>query len=74
MAASCAGWQIQVENPHRAAVESVIVEGESATASLRAGVLPGETKLRVTAPGFTPQEITLQTTPRRRRRDRRRHT
>ncbi len=56
------GLEIQVENPHRAIVQSVIVEGESATASLRAGVLPGETKLRVAAPGFTPQEITLQTT------------
>ena len=29
---------------------------------MRAGVNPGETKLHVTAPGFTPQEIQLQTT------------
>jgi len=56
------GLQVQVENPHGAAVESVSNEGRSATASLRAGVLPSQTKLRVTAPGFTPQEITLQTT------------
>jgi len=54
--------QVQVENPHGAAIESMSVEGGSATASLRAGVLPEETKLRITAPGFTPQEITLQTT------------
>src|SRR5271166_5086701 len=56
------GLQVQVENPHGAAVESMSVEGGSATASLRAGVLPGHTKLRVTAPGFTSQEIALQTT------------
>jgi len=56
------GLQIQVENLHAAAVESMSVEGGSATASLRAGVLPGETKLRVSAPGFASQEITLQTT------------
>src|SRR5271165_2163637 len=56
------GLQVRVENPHGAAVESVNVKGGSATASARAGVVPGETKLHVTAPGFTPQQITLQTT------------
>ncbi len=54
--------QVQIETPHGAAVDSISVEGGSATAWLRAGVLPGETKLRITAAGFTPQEITLQTT------------
>ncbi len=43
-------------------VESITIDRNSATVSLRAGVLPGETKLRITAPGFTPQEIALQTT------------
>ncbi len=57
------GLQVQVGNPHGAGVESTIVKGGLATASLRAGVLPGETKLRITAPGFTSQEITLHTTP-----------
>src|ERR1039458_4176932 len=44
------GLQVTVEDPHRAAVESVMIDGEgdTATASLRAGVLPGETKVRVT--------------------------
>jgi len=56
------GLRVQAANLHGAVVESVSVEGSSATASLRAGVLPGETKLRITAPGFTPQELTLQTT------------
>jgi uncharacterized protein YfaT (DUF1175 family) len=43
-------------------VESVTVSGDSATVTLRAGVNPGETKLRITAPGFAPQKIALQTT------------
>ena len=37
-------------------------KADSATVSLRAGVLPGDAELRVAAPGFTAQEITLQTT------------
>jgi uncharacterized protein len=57
------GLQVTVEDPHRAALESVTLDGGTATASLRAGVLPGETKIRVAAPGFSPQEITLQTAP-----------
>jgi len=43
-------------------VESVTIHHDSATVSLRAGVNPGETKLRVTAPGLVPQQIWLQTT------------
>ena len=45
----------------RVGVESIRIDHGSATVSLRAGVMPGETKLRVTAPGFVSQEITLQT-------------
>ncbi len=56
------GLQVTAQDPHRAAVESVTVEGDTATASLRAGVLPGETKVRITVPGFAPQEIALRTT------------
>jgi hypothetical protein len=56
------GLQIAVEAPHQAVVESLSVEGDRAAVSLRAGVLPGETKLRITAPGFAPQEVTVQTT------------
>ena len=63
MAAICAACKSRWKTPHRAAVESVTLDGDAATASLRAGVLPGETKLRITAPGFTPQEIALHTTP-----------
>jgi uncharacterized protein len=53
--------QVAVADPHRAAVESVTVEGGTATASLRAGVLPGETKVRITALGVATQEIMLRT-------------
>jgi uncharacterized protein YfaT (DUF1175 family) len=56
------GLEVQVESPHGAGVDSVTIAHDSATVSLRVGVLPGETRLRVTAPGFTPQEITLHTT------------
>src|SRR5271166_4941536 len=55
------GLEVQVENPHGVAVESVRVEGGLVTAMLRAGVLPGQTKLRIMAPGFTPKQIILQT-------------
>ncbi len=55
------GLQVELETPHRAALESLSIQGSSATASLRAGVLPGETKVRITAPGFLPQEIVLRT-------------
>ncbi len=57
------GLQVTVGDPHRIAVDSVALEGDTATASLRAGVLPGETEVRIAAPGFSPQEIALQTTP-----------
>lgn len=57
------GLHVEMETPHRAAVESLTVEGSSALASLRSGVLPGEIKVRLTGPGFAPQEITLRTTP-----------
>jgi|SRR5271165_300237 len=72
------GLEVQVENPsgapprlhsqqpfsrsERVGVESVIIDHDSARVRLRAGVNPGETKLRVSAPGFTPQEIAVQTT------------
>jgi uncharacterized protein len=56
------GLEVQVQNPREAVVESVTIDHDSARASLRAGVMPGKTSLRISAPGFTSQEITLQTT------------
>lgn len=57
------GLQIEIETPHEVVVESLSVTGDSATASLRAGVIPGDAKLQIAAPGFAPQEIALKTTP-----------
>ncbi len=54
--------EVTVEDPHRAAVESVTIESDAAIASLRAGVLPGETNVRIAAPGFATQDITLRST------------
>lgn len=64
------GLKVDVENggappfspSERVGVESVTVGHESATVSLRAGVNPGETRLKITAPGFAPQTIALATT------------
>jgi uncharacterized protein len=67
------GLYVQAEDLHsagappflrseRVGVESVTTDHDSARVSLRAGVLPGEAKVRITAPGFIPQDITLQTT------------
>ena len=39
-----------------------LVHGDSAVISVRAGVLPGETKLHFAAPGFEPEQVTLHTT------------
>lgn len=57
------GLQVEVETPHQLVVESLSVTGDSATASLRSGVMPGEGKLRIVAPGFARREIALQSTP-----------
>ncbi|HEY4931422.1 MAG TPA: DUF1175 family protein [Terriglobales bacterium] len=56
------GLRVEIEDPHRAAVDSVTVDHGTAVVSLRAGVLPGETKIRLTASGFAPQQIALRTT------------
>ncbi len=69
------GLQVQVVDPHsmavsvssfprsaRVAIDSLNIDHDAATVSLRAGVNPGETRLRITAPGFTPQEVALRTT------------
>lgn len=45
---------IGVDDPHRASVESVQIRGDVAVVKLRAGVMPGETTLRVTALNMAP--------------------
>ena len=54
---------VEVESPHHVFVDSLSVRPESATASLRAGVLPGETRLRISADGAVSREIELRITP-----------
>jgi uncharacterized protein YfaT (DUF1175 family) len=56
------GLEVLMQNPREATVESVTIHQDSARVSLRAGVVPGETTLRVSAPGFTTQEISFRTT------------
>src|SRR5262249_41213752 len=51
----------EIGDPHRAAVESVRLEGDSALVSLRAGVQPGDIKLVLSSRGFEPRWITLRT-------------
>ena len=53
--------QATVDDPHRAAVESVVIHGNSAAISIRTGVLPGEVTLRLAAPSSEPREFKLQT-------------
>jgi hypothetical protein len=53
---------VDVDDPHRAAAESVVVKGDSAVISLRMGVVPGETKIHFRAPGIEPQQLNLRTT------------
>ena len=57
------GVHVEVADPHRLSVDSLSVADGLATASLRAGVLPGETELRISADGVAPQEIALKITP-----------
>ncbi|HZD32181.1 MAG TPA: DUF1175 family protein [Candidatus Angelobacter sp.] len=53
--------QVLIDDPRRVAVESVVVDGSSATVSLRAGVNAGETAVHLAAAGVAPAELTLQT-------------
>ncbi len=53
------GLGAEAEDPRRAAVDDVVVDRNSAVVTLRAGVLPGETTIKVTATEFPPQQLTL---------------
>lgn len=55
--------KVAAENQHRIAVDSVVVHGDEATATLRAGVMPGTTELRITAAGLPEQKIEVTTVP-----------
>src|SRR5271165_469525 len=54
--------RVEVDDPHRAAVESVMLKGDTAVITVRAGVLPGEAKLQLSAPGVESNSVSLHTT------------
>jgi uncharacterized protein YfaT (DUF1175 family) len=56
------GLQVEVDDSHRAVVESVSVDHDSAFVSVRVGVMPGEARIQLTAPGFAPQQVAVRTT------------
>jgi uncharacterized protein len=57
------GLQVEVESKHQVSLEELSVHLTDAKASLQAGVVPGKSTIRVTAPGFVPQEVSLRTAP-----------
>ena len=57
------GLHLEIDSPHQVTLETLTVHADSATISLQSGVIPGEAKIRVTAPGFSTQEVSLRTTP-----------
>jgi hypothetical protein len=57
------GVHVEAEGLHQVTLESLTVHADSASASLQSGVVPGETKIRVTAAGFHTQQVSLRTTP-----------
>jgi uncharacterized protein YfaT (DUF1175 family) len=56
------GLRIAVDDAHRAEVESIVVRGDEATVTLRAGVMPGEIALNASAPGIETSTVKLQAT------------
>jgi len=53
--------RVESEAPRRIAVDSVAVYADQATTTLRAGVMPGTTYLRITADGLPEQKIEVAT-------------
>jgi uncharacterized protein len=56
------GVHLEVETPHQVTLESLTVNGSTATASFQSGVLSGDVLIRVTGPDLIPQEVHLATT------------
>jgi uncharacterized protein len=57
------GLHLEVETAHQVTLQSLTVRADFAMASLQSGVIPGDAKIRITAPGFAAQEVSLRTTP-----------
>ena len=56
------GLRAETYDPHRGRAAAVAIDGHSARISLRVGVIPGETKLDFSAPGFEPTQVKFKTT------------
>ena len=57
------GLRVEVVTPHQVTLETLAITSNGYLASLEPGVLPGDAKIRVTAPGFRPQEVRLSIEP-----------
>ena len=55
--------RVEIEALHRLTLESLRTQRDFATATLQSGVMPGEAKLRITAPGFAPSSLDFHTIP-----------
>ncbi len=55
--------KVESEDEHKVTVESVIASGHDATVTVRAGVMPGKSALRVSAEGAPPKEVEVVITP-----------
>ena len=55
-------FRAETDDARRTSVESIAIRGDFAYVTLRAGVMPGDTKLHLEAPGFESRQITLKTT------------
>lgn len=56
------GSQVEVDDSHRAVIDSVTIDHGSAVVLVRSGVMPGEARIQLTAPGLAPQQIAVRTT------------
>jgi hypothetical protein len=55
--------KVESDDEHRIVVDSVIANGQNATATIRAGVMPGTTRLRFSADGLPVRQVQLITAP-----------
>lgn len=53
------GVQIVPGDPHRAAIDSLLTDNGAVLATVRAGVVPGVSELKISVPGFAPQPVEL---------------
>ena len=52
---------LDIDTPHQVTLEFLAVHGSKAELLLQSGVMPGDARIRLSAPGFKSQEITFRT-------------